>query len=288
MSDPVRDKAFEFVSDLGKGLDEGTLELPSFPDIALRVRRVLESPDVSIDQVARVVNSEPVLAARLLRTANSALMQRGGAQVNDLRTAILRLGYNMVRNAAMSLAMQQIFQARSLSGLKTELHALWRHSIRVAAISYVIATRLTKLNADEAFLAGLLHDIGKFYILTRAEFYPELFANKAVLRELMDQWHTGVGRAILDAWDFPGDFALAADEHDVLDREHLGPPDLTDVVLVANLHARLQEGMGTREDVNWDDISAFDRLKLTPETSVAVLQASAREIDSLTRALSGR
>ncbi len=87
---------FDFVRNLAAELSGGNVDLPSFPEIALRVRRILADPKSSVDQVVRVVGSEPALAARLLRISNSASLNRSGKSVNDLRTAINRIGYNMV------------------------------------------------------------------------------------------------------------------------------------------------------------------------------------------------
>ena len=90
----------------------GNVDRPSFPEIAVRVRKVLSDPKSSLDQVVRVVGSEPALAARLLRISNSASLNRGGRTVTELRTAINRLGYNMVRSASMSFAMAQIRKSK--------------------------------------------------------------------------------------------------------------------------------------------------------------------------------
>lgn len=281
------ERVFAFVSELGRGLSDGNIDLPAFPDIALRVRRVLEDPETSVDDIVTVVSTEPVLAARLLRVANSALLSRGGHKVGDLRQAIPRLGFNMVRNAAMSVAMEQIFKARSLGALKPFLHELWEHSVRVAAIAHVLAAKLTRIHPDEALLAGLFHDIGKLYILMRAEYHPDLFSNRQVLDELMDRWHTGIGRAILEAWNISEEAAVVADEHEALDREHFGPPDLVDVVMAANLHAHVVEGRRSDERTAWPTIPAFKRLKLDAEVSVAVLGEAADEIKELAAALGG-
>src|SRR5580693_7824646 len=109
--------AFDFVRTLAAELSGGNVDLPSFPEIAVRVRRILSDPKSTSDQVVRVVGSEPALAARLLRIANSASLNRSGRAVGDLRTAINRIGYNMVRSAAVSFAMAQIRNANKLVGL---------------------------------------------------------------------------------------------------------------------------------------------------------------------------
>src|ERR1700734_790134 len=108
---PPANVAFEFVRSLAAELSSGKVDLPSFPEIAVRVRRVLSDPKSSVDQVVRVVGSEPALAARLMRISNSASLNRSGRPVSDLRTAINRIGYNMVRSAAISFAMAQIRNA---------------------------------------------------------------------------------------------------------------------------------------------------------------------------------
>src|SRR5476651_1787196 len=112
------DLAFEFVRSLAGELSAGKVDLPSFPEIAIRVRRVLSDPKSSSDQVVRVVGSEPALAARLMRIANSASLNRSGRPVGDLRTAINRIGYNMVRSAAISFSVAQVRKSSKLAGLE--------------------------------------------------------------------------------------------------------------------------------------------------------------------------
>ena len=164
--------AFEFIKSLAAELSRGKVDLPSFPEIAVRVRRILSDPKSTVDQVVRVVGSEPSLAARLLRIANSASLNRCGRAVTDLRTAINRMGYNMVRSASISFAMAQIRSSNKLVGLEHHLQELWQCSTRVAAFSYVLARTCTKVNADEALLTGMMHAIGKLYVVTRAHATP--------------------------------------------------------------------------------------------------------------------
>ncbi len=115
----------------------GHVDLPSFPEIAVQVRRVLDDTEVrDVIRSCRVVGSEPALAARLLRIANSAAINRSGEHVTDLRTAINRIGYNMVRSAAMSFSMNQIRKGNKLASLAPHLNDLWERSTYVAAYAY--------------------------------------------------------------------------------------------------------------------------------------------------------
>ena len=279
----MNDIAFKFVKQLGNELSAGELKLPAFPDIAVRVKQVLESEHVSADRVAKVIGSDPVLTARLLRVANSNFANRSGNQIKDLRTAIARLGYDLAYSTAVSIAVEQILQSKSVGACREQLKVLWKHSVQVSAIAYVIAKRHSTVNPDEAMLAGLLHDIGKFYIYTRSQQYPELFEDSAAMDALMRNWHTGVGHAILEAWGFSDDIANTANEHDDLERPHAGPPDVTDLVITANLCAHWSE---LDEDFDWSKVTAAARLKLDHDAIQAILDISAEEIQSIMQALS--
>ena len=150
----------------------------------------------------RVIGSEPALAARVLQIANSAALNFSGKAVTELRTAVARMGFNMVRSAAIAFAMSQLKKVDSLKGLEKPLDELWKRSSLVATMSYVVARRLsTKVNPDTAMLAGLLHGVGHLYILTRAAKHPKLFANEAVYHTIVRDWHSSIAKALLENWD---------------------------------------------------------------------------------------
>lgn len=271
---------------LSDELVSGELELPAFPDVAIRVRTALEDPNVAVDQVARLVAADPVLAARLIKIANSALLSgRSGDGVKDIRTAVTRLGFNMVRNTAIALAMSLTMGDESNAELKTVLSELWRHSVRVGAISYVIARTNRRLSADEAMLAGLLHDIGKIYILQRAERHPALFTAGEAFEQIVADWHTGVGSAILLGWKFSPEMVAVAEEHEQLERITNADADLVDVVLVANLLANdAQDGEGISD---WAALPAVQRLQLADNSAAAILADSRDRLESIINALQG-
>ncbi|MEP6883951.1 MAG: HDOD domain-containing protein [Gammaproteobacteria bacterium] len=273
--------AFDFVRTMAAELSRGNVDLPSFPEIAIRVRKILSDPKSSVDQVVRVVGSEPALAARLLRISNSASLNRSGRKVTDLRTAINRIGYNMVRSASISFSMAQIRNHNKLKGLELHLNDLWQSSTSAAALAYVLARTCTKVNPDEAMLAGMMHGIGKLYVLTRAIDHPALFASDALLGEIIDEWHASIGKAILENWNFPEAMAHAVGEQGNVDRLEDGPADLSDVVAVAVLMA----ARGT--DVALHELGAAKRLGLDSETTQLVMRESAAEVNALSQALGG-
>lgn len=287
MTDSVQPRdnvAFDFVRTLAAELSRGNVDLPSFPEIAVRVRRVLSDPKSSVDQVVRVVGSEPALAARLLRIANSASLNRSGKTVTDLRTAVNRIGYNMVRSAAMSFSMAQIRNSRKLAGLEDHLTSLWQRSTVVAAFAFVLARTSTKVNADEAMLTGMMHGIGKLYVLTRAIDHPELFVTGRTLDDIIGEWHASIGKAILENWEFSESMAEAVGDQADFTRVHDGPPDLSDVIVVAILMAEHAGDVRKLASV-LDGLPAAKRLGLNEEKTQAVMRESSAEVAALSQAL---
>jgi len=275
--------AFDFVRTLAAELSVGNVDLPSFPEIAVRVRRVLSDPKSSVEQVVRVVGSEPALAARLLRISNSASLNRSGRAVTDLRTAINRIGYNMVRSASISFSMAQIRKSNKLAGLEHHLNDLWQRSTAAAAFAYVLARTCTKVNPDEAMLTGMMHGIGKLYVLTRVIDHPELFASNTMLNQIINEWHASIGKAILENWKFPESMAQAVgDQAD--SRTEDGPPDLADVIAVAIIMASHTEDNAGLEAA-LSGLGAAKRLGLDGAQTQAVMHESAAEVSALSEAL---
>jgi HD-like signal output (HDOD) protein len=277
-------EAFAFVQALASELSRGKVDLPSFPDIALRVRKVLADDEVSQEQVVRVVGSEPALAARLMQIANSAAINFTGKPITELRTAINRMGHNMVRSAAIAFAMSQLKKVDSLKGLEEPLDSLWKASAAVAAMSHAVAKRYSKVNPDTAMLAGLLHGIGKLYILTRSSKHPALFADQVTYNQIVRDWHSAVAKALLENWDMAEEIVSAVNEYEDMERSHSGPVDLTDVLTVGNLLAAFKEHPETIE-INMHDVAACKRMNIDRATYEKLIDESESEIDALRQAL---
>ena len=278
--------AFGFVRSLAAELSSGRVELPSFPEVVIRVRRVLTDPNSTVDKVTRVVGSEPALAARLMRIANSASLNTSGKPITDLRTAINRMGYNMVRSASMTFAMAQIRDNARLASVKPYLDELWERCSLTAAFAYVVARTCTRLNADEAMLTGMMHAIGKLYILTRVVDHPELFASVAALNEVIEDWHAEIGKAILENWDFAEEMVQAVGNQNDLERTLPEDPDLSDIVAVAILMASFREDPVVLQAA-LEGLPAVARLRLDTPRLEVVMRDFATEVAALRSALGG-
>jgi HD-like signal output (HDOD) protein len=281
---PGTNASFAFVQSLAQELSSGKIDMPSFPDIAARVRKVLSDEFVSSKQVVRVVSTEPALAGKLMMIANSVAMNPNGTRITDLNTAITRIGLNMVRSASLSFAMEQIRKSEAFASLRAPMTALWERSVLVAALSYVLAKRQTANNPDTAMLAGLMHGMGKLYILTRAARHPALFADPPTYNQIVRDWHSSIAKAILENWDISEEIVAAVEGYEDLDRDHKGPPDLTDVLTVANLLASFHDFPESIE-LNMQGVKACSRMNMNKEVAQKILQESAEEVASLRSAL---
>ena len=225
------------VAELERSLAEGHLALPSLPEVALKIRRALTDENVSFAEIARLVGADPALAARTLRVANSAMFYRGTRPIASLKDAVSQLGHKMVRNLTLSFAAQQVFIGYGNRRLRDLVGAVWQHSVHTAVLAHLVARTKTKFNPDEAFLAGLLHEIGKLYILMRAKDNVEVLATDAAFQSVLVAWHPRVGRAVLEAWELSGELAAAVGEHESCSLAASDPPTLTQIVAVANFVA---------------------------------------------------
>jgi len=278
-------ESFAFVQSLAKELSGGKIDLPSFPDIAMQVRKVLADDNVTPEKIVRVIGSEPALAARVLQIANSAALNVTGKAVTELRTAVARMGFNMVRSAAIAFAMAQLKKVDALKGLEKPLDELWQKSSMVATMSYVVARRLAaKVNPDTAMLAGLLHGVGHLYILTHASQHPRLFSNQAAFHSIVRDWHANIAKAILENWGMGDDIVQAVSDFEDLQRTHTGPTDLTDVLTVGHLLATYRTHPESIE-LNMQGVAACTRMQLDQSAYTKLLNESAEEITAIQQAL---
>jgi HD-like signal output (HDOD) protein len=277
---------FAFVKALAQELSQGRVDLPSVPDIVLKMQRALADENVSNDTVVKVLSAEPVLASKLLNMANSAALNTSGRKIADLRMAVARVGFNIVRSAALTFAVEQLKNAAQFKHLEPMLDALWKHSVHVAALSHVVARRFTSLNGDTALLAGLMHNVGRIYILTRASGHPALFADQLTYQSIVRDWHTNVAKALLENWQVADEIVDAVSNYEDMHREVRGPVTLTDVVSLASLlHQHITHGeiIDPTEPLVW----ALKRLQVRYADCQSVIDESASDIEALKTVLGG-
>jgi HD-like signal output (HDOD) protein len=273
---------FEFVTELARELSAGRVELPSFPEAAARIQQALSDDSVTAERIARIAGSDAGLTVRLLTMANSTLLHRGGAQVTDLKIAITRIGHENIRTAALAYATAQLRLAPDLMHIRVHLDNCWQEGVRVAALAHAMAKESRRVRTDEAMLAGLLHNIGKIYILARTSKTTE--STLSFDDEALRSWHPGIGQALIENWKLPEQVALAVGGQLSLERTQSGPADLRDLLSVAVRVAK-QMAAGNANDSALASMPAAVALGLTDSALVRIMLESQTEVTMLHSAL---
>lgn len=277
----------EILNDFKQALRANKFVLPSLPEVAVKVRRLLEDDDCDVDKVAAVVNTDPAIAAKLIRAANSPIY-RGVNHCDTTPAAIVRLGLATTRQLVLSFALKDLFQTESKS-LKSKMLGAWQHSVEVAAISLVIA-RMVKsrdFSPDEAMVAGLLHDIGVIAALGFMENRRDLLESEDKANATLEILRADAGEAILRQWRFPESFITAAREAKNWRRTHNSTADICDIVQIAKLHSYIRKG-NAKVLPRINKVPAFTKLPLgevTPELTIQILDESKGQIQEAKKLL---
>jgi HD-like signal output (HDOD) protein len=262
--------------DIITAIKNDQLVLPTLPEVAIKVREVADDPKADIEKLVGVIGSDAALSARIIRVANSPLL-RASRVIEDLKTALMRLGISYTCNIATGLAMEQMFQATS-DLIDMRMREVWSRSSEVAGISHVLCKHYTKLRPDQATLAGLIHKIGVLPILTYAEDHPALLNDSLTLDTVIQELHAPIGDLILKAWGFPQELLLIPSQHIDFTRR-IAKADYADIVTVAMLqsHAGQNSSMG---QVDLSQVTAFERLGLDPEIQVTEDEDLSADLDA--------
>jgi HD-like signal output (HDOD) protein len=223
----------EFLTSLVAELKASRVELPSWSKVTERARTALARAEIDNDELARLMGAEAGLAVRVLTVANSALFTRGGRPLSDLKVAILRIGHDNLRSTVYAYALAQLRQAPRLQHLRAALQQLWQESTTVAALTRLLAIRTGAADADEALLAGLLHNIGKIYILARLDDAAAVALDEHGRTALLLGWHARVGALVAANWQLADGLCAAIRDQEVLGAADSGQNSLGAVLAAA-------------------------------------------------------
>jgi HD-like signal output (HDOD) protein len=264
---------------------DGRLALPSMPEVAWRIRDAVGREDRSLGEVARLVQLDPALAARLVQIANSP-RYRTAHPVKDCLGAVTRLGIEATRNLATSLALRNVYQGDN-AAVRRYLREAWLESCRVGAVCQVLASVTPGLKPDRALLAGLVHNIGVLPALQYFERFPELMDDSGRLDEVVAWVRGHLGGLLLRHWRFDPALAAVAEQSDAWWRKGEAEPDYVDLVLVARVFAHFgqAEALGAP---SLDEMPAFLKFPISrfgPDAALQTLQEAQREIAGMIRTL---
>ncbi len=261
-------------------LNEDRLLLPSLPLVALRIGEAVNDEDADARRVAKVIETDPAIALKIVKAANSA-RYGGVSRISTVVEAVARVGLQDTQVLVITFALRELFRTGS-KDLEQRMLELWEHSRRIAVLTQVLGEKVGDFNGHESLLAGLVHDIGVVAVIGYAREFPEVAGDPVALESSIQALRTQLSGMILSKWQLPSDLVNAAKEAENWYRAKSGPADLADLVIVAQLH----EGIGG--DLDPAQVPALDRLGLTQEQidgGLEVLNEAQEEIETARRQL---
>lgn len=261
------------------------LIFPTTTEIALKVRRLLDDPNCSSEQLARLVQADPLLATRVVAVANSVIYNRTGQPITDVISAISRIGQSTLRVMAAAVVVRQMEEMAQTIAHRQMAISLWEHTAHVAALAQVIARRVTHVNPNTAFFAGIIHEVGGFYLISRAADYPGLLEGEI---GTLEAWGEGgaaeIGRAVLQRLTVPADVSEAIEGlwEGLL---AIPPQSLADTLLLADELAPVASPLSLLAGTANNNAEEQIDFTLDDKTLAGILQESTVEVESLIAAL---
>lgn len=263
-----------------------TGDLPSMPFVATKVMQTVADANATVNELQTIIQDDQALASRILKVANSALYARS-RQITTITDAIVMLGFNNIRSLAVASATRNLYLKRGkVLGLKDKL--LWEHSVAAAVAGRIVAERVDIKLADEAFLWGLLHDIGKLVILQKLpnEFdriveavYNDGRTFVDAEQEELGFTHVEVGGMIIKKWKLSERFENAILNHHNLDESGDPIDSWVRHIDVANkICKKLGFGFVKQEELDMMEDPSAVALGIGPEKMELILNTAQQRV----------
>jgi len=256
----------------------GELSFPANVEASVRLQQALLDPDCHADVATRLIQADPLLSARTVAIANSVAYNRSGTEISSVRSAVQRLGVRTLQSLVAALIVRQIGSRVTDPVLQDRMQRLWEHTAHTAALAQVIARRVTHVDPDTALFAGIVHEVGAFYLLSRAEDYPGILDGDP--EEWTGHGETDIGCGVLAKLMVP-ESVMAAVEAMWGGMRALPPENLGDTLLLADDLAPVPSPMHTRPGATTPTAARTIDFAIGDGTFDAILRESAGEVESL-------
>jgi len=254
------------------------IDLPSLPDVAVQINKILQNPNINLKSVANVIAADPVISTRIIQVANSA-MYTGQPRTGSLHHAITRIGLKVTRSIVYSVIVHGLYTPKT--PLTRELmERVYKECIRTGVVSHMLCKATGILEPEQALLAGIVHNIGVIPILIIADKHESLSSDEAELKKVIHDLEHNVGATLLTQWGFSDELVAVAREHNDWFRQGSGEPDYCDIVQAAKLHCKFIGGEKL-DTPQLHEVSAFNRLnlgKIDPQDGIQFLKDAQQEI----------
>ena len=214
--------------------------VPPFPKVAMRVTEMLQNPEVTVSELAEVIQFDPVITANVLKICNASYFGLP-RKVSSLDEALVIVGNDILKDIIITSSSARFYKGAAGEGYKLEQGELWRHSVATGIMAKELVKHIPAVNSGTAFTVGLLHDIGKRFLSSFVADEFKKIMSKVLAdgcsfveaeKELLGASHAELGGMILNQWDFPKEMELAVLQHH--DPDALEKDPLTAVVALAN------------------------------------------------------
>lgn len=260
----------------------GDLVFPTSVNAALKLQMALNDPDCHVEDAIKQVLAEPLLATRVVALANSVgFNRRGGAAITNVRAAVQRVGYRNLASLASAMVVRSFGNRINDPVLRAKAEQLWQHSAHTAALAYVLARKYTKVDADTALFSGIVHEVGSFYLLARADEFPGLLDEPESWMAAAEEIIT---REVLKKLLIPETVSMAIES---LRNSALTVPPVTllDTLILAKQLAPVESPMARFDDGLGDRSDAVREFLSDNEALDQILEESAEEASSMSSAL---
>lgn len=262
-------------------MQSDNLVLPTIPDTALKIRRAINDEHADFEKIARIVQLDPAITAKLIQVANSP-MYAGRRKIESCPEALTRMGMKAAQNIITTIAIKAVFDAKSPL-IREKMAELWEHSSYVAAISAVLAHKTPGFDPDRAMLAGLIHDIGIVPILAYADKHMDILENTQHLVETVRKLRIGIGVKIMHKWDFPPDFEDVITYAENWFRNTPDAANYADIVMLAQLHSFIGK-VDIKKLPKFDELPVYKKIAggfLDADASINILDTAKDEIEHI-------
>lgn len=216
---------------------ENILNFPTCFQSAIRLKNVLRDPNSSQQKIVATIATDPMMSARIVQVANTAKYNQGGG-VSDLATAVSRIGITTVKRLAIAVALKQLPSYKEIMDHHEFSRTLWLHSLEVASAASVMAREFDIIDPREAEFAGLVSNLGAFYLLYRAAMYGPIAVDHEKVKSIVSQHYEEAGLKILERLDMPVDIVNSVEtsslEGHSIDRI---PRSMREIIHVARIMA---------------------------------------------------
>ena len=212
----VTDIQNELFQQVFQAYNHGKLDLPTMPEVAVKIIKVADDPNANLAELAKIVQLDPTVAGSIMQAANSPLYL-GSRPIDNIKNAVVRLGLKTTRNLATSIALRDTFKVKSMK-VKQRMQELWEHSVNISTLSYIIARNHRGFDPERALMAGLLHDVGAIPILNHID-KQKLELSNDELEDAIIKLRAIVGTLVIDNWGMDAELATVVEEAELWNRD---------------------------------------------------------------------